>query len=147
MTCSICNKAITKPNHGGTGYGVDADDNKVCYACCGNQDAAYMDENDRITLYLSKGEITNWPGTYRRRAVVVEKKRGHNWGLTRRDAYFRNGADYWWGVQYGENTELCHCRKLKHRPDLWPRLSQGDRAKSVELFGWPDNAVRPGAMI
>jgi hypothetical protein len=105
-----------------TGYGVDSDGNRHCYQCCADQDDKLMQDDERITLYLTKNEegawkVCNWPSSLVFPAFVQISPNGHNWGLTRRDAWFfdRRG-DPWWGVQFGENTELIHCRRLKHYP-------------------------------
>jgi hypothetical protein len=78
-----------------------------------------MECTGRATLYLASTkernpDITNWPGTLRFRAFAVLKGR-HNIAGTRYDVYFRvNGAE-WHGVQYGENTQILHCKRTKVR--------------------------------
>ena len=120
MICSICNEGIEKREHS-AGYATDSSKRKICYQCCADQDREYMNVHDRITLYLAKRDdqwhVTNWPGTLAMLALVNVRRNGHNWGLTRRDAWFQadDGA-WWWGVSYGDWTDLIHCKKLLHEP-------------------------------
>ena len=100
----------------GTGYGQDDKGKTKCYTCCAEEDKAYMREHGRITLYLAgtqaETELTNWPGSFRipiRRIV----KGSHNWARTRYDTWFTFEGATWHGVQYGENTQLCHCKRIK----------------------------------
>jgi len=133
--CSRCGKDIPKPDGGiTTGYGTDAQGNKHCYACCAELDREFMDSHDRMTLYLTFDEakakaggfvpspgvhccnhgwtVGNWPGSLKFDAVV--RKGRHNIAGTRYDAWFTDHKGRkWWGVRYGDNTELVHCRKLK----------------------------------
>jgi hypothetical protein len=102
-----------------TGYGSDKDGRTYCYECCAKQDRQSMQETGRITLYLTHGKLvdygfgmlTNWPGLLSYSCTV--KKGRHNIAGTRYDVRFEDetGAQ-WHGVQYGENTQLCHCRRL-----------------------------------
>lgn len=129
----------------GTGYGLVFEDGvtdydkgkKVCYACCGKQDHQKMKDakpGDRIVLYLSKESIedhehsylkdrskdfryvvSNWPGTLSFR-ITTYKEGKHNIARSRVDVWFGNSEiGQWWGVQYGDWTQICHCRKLKEQ--------------------------------
>jgi hypothetical protein len=119
--CNDCGKTIVKPEGScGTGYATVAEGQKevkVCYACCAERDKKWMDENDKITLYLTEKpdgyEVNNWPGTLKFR-VRRSRKGYHNIARSRTDVWFRDHAGReWWGVLYGEWTQLCHCKKLK----------------------------------
>ena len=107
-----------------TGYGVDMDGNRKCYECCAVDDKARMIETGKATLYLSrsisaewpdKGKevwtVGNWPGSLKLRTGSPRKGR-HNIAGSRYDVWFTgpDGKD-WHGVQYGENTQICHCRR------------------------------------
>lgn len=74
-----------------------------------------MDKIGRIALYLIKREmkyfITNWPGTLEFPALQVRSGR-HNIAGTRIDVWFFVGKQQWHGVQYGEWTQICHCKRL-----------------------------------
>jgi hypothetical protein len=113
FTCHTCGEEKPIQKEGGTGYARTAEGHLVCYACCGKQDAEEMKRESRITLYLTGDTITNWPGTLKMKAHYVKKGR-HNMAGTRHDAWFTDPhGNAWRGTQYGENTQLIHCRKLK----------------------------------
>lgn len=123
---------------GSLGYGVDRTTGRtLCYACCGELDRQQMITEGRITLYLSGTKcwngwgtppddpelmkITNWPGTLRfviAGPTAVHKGR-HNIARTRTDVWFRgpdssgHNTATWHGVQYGDNTQLIHCKRVK----------------------------------
>jgi hypothetical protein len=64
--CTQCKVTIEKPTDSfTTGYGIDKDGNKVCYACCGVLDSKRLADGKDPGLYLEKGFITNWCGTFR----------------------------------------------------------------------------------
>lgn len=113
--CSHCKQVKPVQTSGGTGYGY-IDDKPVCYECCGAADRASMLETGRATLYLTRTDgaysVTNWPGTMRLAAGV--KVGRHNIAGRRYDAWF-TGPDGkpWHGVTYGDNTQICHCKRLK----------------------------------
>lgn len=99
------------------GYGEDTRGNRYCYACCADRDKAAMIRDGRATLYLSKGEsgwiISNWPGSLRF-GVRATRRGRHNMAGTRYDAWFI-GPDLapWHAVQYGENSQIAHCKRIK----------------------------------
>ena len=131
--CSRCGQTKPCPTEGcATGFGYSAAGDILCFACCGNLDTAAMIETGRATLYLTldkeraaagyprregwhygQHELTNWPGTLRLRSGAVKRGR-HNIAGSRWDIWF-NGPDGtpWHGVQYGENTQICHCKRVK----------------------------------
>ena len=110
--CSRCNKMVF-------GYGYDNDSKAiVCYECCAIKDENYMKEHGKIIMYLTgkdnKKEVTNWPGSLR--IVVRYSKEGkHNIARVRQDVWFDFDGFLWHGVQYGDNTQLCYCRKTKQK--------------------------------
>ncbi len=121
--CGDCGKVEELGTHGSlcTGYGYMAegpDEKPICYACCGKRDTARMIETGKTILYLShkrgetRGEVTNWPGTLRLTGYVRQGR--HNMAGRRYDVWF-TGPDGlpWHGVQYGDNTQICHCRRVK----------------------------------
>jgi hypothetical protein len=119
LVCARCGKAITRGDGIGTGYGVTRDGLKYCYACCGEMDAAEMIATGRATLYLThpgahgSASVGNWPDTLRFPVHYVKRGR-HNMARWRYDFRF-TGPDgkEWYGVTYGDNTQLAHCRRLK----------------------------------
>lgn len=115
FTCHICKK--TKPvNHdGAVGYGEDSHGHKICYVCCGIMDRKLMNARGKATLYFVKRDdgyyITNWPGTL---AFKVNnwRKGSHNIAGVRYDVWFYDeNNQLWHGVQYGDWTQLCHCKR------------------------------------
>lgn len=105
-----------------TGYGVDSKGKKSCYACCAEADKTRMIEDGKIVLYLSHDAapqissdywVANWPGSLKFR-VSYRKVSRHNMARTRDDVWF-TGPDgkNWHGVQYGRNSQLCYCKRIK----------------------------------
>lgn len=127
FTCANCEKNLPIQTNGGTGYGLDKDGNKICYECCAIRDRAEMDRDGKITLYLTyetfkldgktvllcgSAKVTNWPGTLEYKGYVTKGK--HNIAGSRYDVWFTDhDGKKWHGVQYGENTQICHCKRLK----------------------------------
>jgi len=115
FTCHTCKQTKLIPIEGGTGYGCDKDHNTICYDCCAVQDKRQMEETGKIVLYLDthKGTVTNWPGTLSIRCDRI-KVGGHNWGINRYDAWFTDHrGKEWHGVQYGDNTQIVHCHRMR----------------------------------
>ena len=108
------------------GYGITSDGKKHCYDCVAKIDRDSMTETGRATLYLTQensglrppsgshghAQVCNWPGSLSYRAYV---KRGrHNIAGVRYDVWFRDHENrQWHGVQYGDNTQICHCKRIK----------------------------------
>lgn len=67
----------------------------------------------RATLYLDGLNILDWPGRLRFRAARRSTGR-HNIAGTRTDVWFvgPDGAA-WHGVQYGQNTQIVHCKRTR----------------------------------
>jgi len=122
LVCSQCGKGIIPdPNEispPAIGFGIDKENKKICYECCAKQDEKFMKEHGRIALYLTfltkKKEVTNWPGSLRI-PVRYCKEGKHNMAGIRRDVWFDFDGFLWHGVQYGEHSEICYCRKTKQR--------------------------------
>lgn len=120
FTCTDCGETKSHDNGGcvGVGYGKDKNGEKICYSCCGKRDIADMTATGRATMYLSKlgngaWSVSNWPGTLRFPVYHEPRKGWHNIARTRYDVWFRANGENWHGVQYGDNTQICHCRRLK----------------------------------
>ena len=112
--CCQCGLYKELQKDGGTGYGIDPQGFKICYACIGANDERYLANakpGEKFTFYLSGNEVTNWPGTFRRRAHV--RKGRHNIAGARYDAYFSVAGKQFHGVTYGNNTQICHVKALK----------------------------------
>lgn len=125
--CSDCHQDKPIQKDGGTGYAELAEDGqqiRVCYSCVAERDKRNMIADGKATLYLSDitkscnpngfGSVGNWPGTLKFSARV--RKGHHNIAHTRYDVWF-TGPDNkpWHGTQYGENTQLTHCKRIKSK--------------------------------
>ena len=116
-----CGHAPSAHSEFTTGYGIDADGKRYCYACCAERDRADMTATGRATLYLvdSKTQggsaVTNWPGSLVFECGRVRVGR-HNWAGKRYDVAFIGPDGHWWrGTQYGDMTQIAHCRRTKTR--------------------------------
>ena len=75
-----------------------------------------MRDTGRAVLYLTEGPdgaaVTDWPGVLKFR--VRHKRVGsHNLARRRVDVWFADSdGREWHGVNYGHNSQLCHCRRL-----------------------------------
>lgn len=133
LICDLCGGPILKdPQSGATGYGVptEAPHLRYCFACCAQRDRADMAATGRAVLYLTVAtrvrgaglrvtgwHVTNWPGSLDLNVRCVQSGR-HNIARKRRDVWFDGPDGYvWHGTQYGENTDLVHCKRTKHRSD------------------------------
>lgn len=113
--CSVCKQEKVTPVDCSTGYGINNAGEKVCFACCAIQDIENMKKDGIATLYLTKKdcltyEVTNWPGTLRI-PVTSERTGRHNIAGKRYDVWFYVDGQRWHGVTYGDNTQICHCKK------------------------------------
>ena len=117
--CKTCGYAITSSNEVGTGYAINESGDMVCYSCCAKEEKRWMIENGKIDLYLirrdnleSMYEVSNWPGTLRFPVRCVKTGK-HNIAKVRKDVWFNFDGYVWHGVQYGNDSEICHCKKTK----------------------------------
>lgn len=115
VICTKCQKECV-PTGCTTGYGRNDKGEAICFECCADLDREEMAETGRITLYLNhygtRGVVSNWPGTLKFPCMVQQGR--HNLAGTRYDVWFRDEAGRnWWGVQYGEFTQITHCKRLK----------------------------------
>jgi hypothetical protein len=116
--CSRCGNPFVASEHT-PGYGI-LDGQKVCYPCCGELDAIRlrnMNPGDRTTLYLDEknghpSAVTNWPGTLTIPADSYAYGH-HNIAGKRIDVWFAFEGRLFWGVNYGDNTQIVHVKRLK----------------------------------
>lgn len=136
--CADCGEAVplNMTGSGGSGYATDSDRTRfTCYPCAGERESAFLVEHGRGMLYLCRdvpaGEparqyrtagtmesgyyLTDWPGTFRL-PVSYGRIGRHNMAGRRFDVRF-TGPDgrEWRGTSYGDNTQICHVRRLKSR--------------------------------
>ena len=113
--CYICKKEIVRDvNRISTGYGIDKDGNKVCFACCGDLDKKQLLETGKLYGYYSGGYFSNWPGTFKLLANY-SKKSYHNFAGRngRTDFWCRFEGNEYHGVHIGHNNECATIRKIK----------------------------------
>lgn len=114
--CSLCGKEILSDGFG-TGYGLDKNDNKICYACCAIQDKEYMIEYGRMTLYFDdkKKVITNWPGTLSFNTPVVWSGEHNWWNCKQLYARFIGPDGKVWSGRMVDSgwTQLMNCKRTK----------------------------------
>lgn len=133
IQCSLCGTLIPPPPEEdvGVGYGYLAGTSSpICYQCCAEEDKRYMREHGKIVLYLNcekwsdvkrlglvnrgcGGWVNNWPGTLK--IPCFTKTGKHNIAGTRYDVWFKFEGYEWWGVCYGEDTQLVHCKRTKKK--------------------------------
>lgn len=123
--CSQCQCDVVHEAEITTGYALDKDENKICFACCAVNDKQSMLTNrnsKRLPLYLSGDKppfrVTNWPGTLSFRCFTYsEGKHSCYGGYTKRTDVWFHGPDgrVWWGRHIGRNTDIVHCKSTKVR--------------------------------
>lgn len=116
FSCTQCGERKVHESDLSTGYGKDKDGNKVCFDCCGINDTNELENlkpKEKFTLYMDTKakKLTNWPGT-----LVIPlsfiKEGKHNMAGKRYDTWFKfNGGNYH-AVQYGDNTQIAHIKKV-----------------------------------
>lgn len=137
--CSQCGEVKPVQSTGGTGYARNRADELVCYACCAVNDRADMIATGKATLYLTceprskerlhwrpftpstlsqgtgrstRGKVSNWPGTLS--FDCFTRTGNHNIAGTRYDCWFIGPDGFeWHGVTFGDNTQICHCKRTK----------------------------------
>ena len=116
FTCTVCGQHKTHENDISTGYGVDKDGNKVCFDCCGLQDAKELGElplKGKTYMYLDTKQktLSNWPGTFKINLHHIREGR-HNIARKRYDTWFNYNGNSYHAVQYGDNTQVAHIKRI-----------------------------------
>lgn len=125
--CTGCGRVVTPGHYGENSEGI------FCFDCCAKADLAYMAKHGKITLYLTVDNlpknayglystspsvrtvrVNNWPCSLQFRPSCISVGR-HNMAGKRYDVWFRveNDPYVWHGVTYGDNTQICHCKRTK----------------------------------
>ncbi len=118
FVCVDCGQEKIHVDSFTTGYGIDKQGRKVCYSCCGKRDSTDMSATGRAVLYLTEegpegAVVSNWPGTLKFR-VRYKRIGSHNVAGRRVDVWFTDSdGREWHGINYGHNSQLCHCRRLR----------------------------------
>jgi hypothetical protein len=105
-----------------TGYAYNVTDDKtLCYDCAAKIEHQYMLDNNKTVLYLVRNtselnpfyEVTDWPGKLRFRVRHMKTGR-YNLARKAYHVWFTGPNNTnWHGVTYGDNTQLCHCKRIK----------------------------------
>lgn len=87
-----------------------------CPTCDAQWIDGYMQTAYRTTLYLIERDsclyLTNWFSTLE--IKIDHWKYGrHNMVDRVTHVWFKHADMVWYGVNYGGNTQLCHCKKTK----------------------------------
>lgn len=108
-----CGHPASEHSNFTTGYGEDPKTGKkFCYACCAERDKDDMRKTGHATLYLTEKGITNWPGSLI--LTPYFRKTGlHNIARIRRDVWFMFERTRWHGVNYGNFSQILHCKRIK----------------------------------
>lgn len=112
--CTKCEKEKTHESDISTGYGTDKDGNKICFDCCGIDDAnnlTNLKKGDKYILYWDGQNIINWPSSLKIKPYSVKKGK-HNMARTRDDIYFKFNGFNFHAVQYGSNSQIAHIKKI-----------------------------------
>lgn len=114
--CYQCKEHKIHESDISTGYGSDKDGNKICFDCCGKNDMEQLRNlkpKEKMCLYLNtkNKKITNWPGTLKIQLHYIREGK-HNIAGKRYDTWFSLGQFNYHGVQYGNNTQIIHIKKL-----------------------------------
>lgn len=117
FVCSQCKESKTHEDDLTTGYGTNVAGDKICFSCCGLNDAKELEElhpKQKICLYLDTKEkkLTNWPGTLSIPLAYIREGK-HNIAGKRFDTWFKFRGSEYHAVQYGTNTQIAHIRRLK----------------------------------
>lgn len=147
VMCGVCGRSIT-PAANSSGHGIDGNGAAVCYACCAELDKAQMRETGKAILYLTMLQygdrtfpprasfVSNWPGSLRIDCTSITRGR-HNIAGVRYDVWFVFEGYYWHGITYGDNTQLCHCRKTKQM--VSPEINKRHYIGHAGLHGYMPN--------
>lgn len=117
---------------GALGYGADPSGRSMCRECCAGWERDRMIRDERAALYLTRNQVltgrgmragsyvvTDWLGGLRFPVQQVREGR-HNIARTRTDVWFTGPDCYvWHGVQYGEWTQVVHCKRTRQMGSGW----------------------------
>ena len=106
---------LTAEDYLTTGYGIDKDGKRFCYACCADRDRAEMVRTGKAMLYLSGNTVSNWPGSLKFVASYVKKSKG--WGFGREypieTGYFTGPDGKPWSIHVRGDMQCGRARRLK----------------------------------
>lgn len=115
FTCHVCGLPKTHESDLTTGYAYDKDNNKVCYECCGKQDAETLKNlpvGEKMDLYWDGHNITNWPGTLKITPYHWVRNR-HNFARQQDVIWFRFEGNHYMAKQTGTLGQIARVKRLK----------------------------------
>lgn len=123
--CARCSAEFPKPpaTGGASGYGIDNNENKICYDCCTRDDMLLMQTEKVIIAYVDevKRIITNWPGYELGKIIWTNKIITQNWfGGQLGTLLFINAIDPYGNIWYGKglgNGMSIRLKKKKNKLD------------------------------
>lgn len=123
--CDQCGQHKEHVSTCSTGYGTTKTEEYICFDCCGLNDArdlAALPVGGKTCLYLTsptgrpndsvKGTLGNWCGTFKIDGLWLSVG-SHNIAGVRYDGRFMYKGSTYSATQYGNNTQICHIRRLK----------------------------------
>lgn len=131
IRCVRCHTPWTATSgQGGTGYAYTPNGSQLCYACCAEDDKAWLRSGQPWTGYLRKQErlpgrtdsqgsytIGNWPGTLQIDVYSVKTSsgwaNGHRYPIVTFTFVFEGRR--WYGRSAGD-MDLARCRPYKRDP-------------------------------
>jgi len=119
--CARCKKEKINESNITTGYGTGETGEKVCFECCGIEDANTLRETGKLTGYYCNGEdgkyyFTNWPGTLKL-PVYYSRQSWHNFAGKngRTDFWLKFEGKEFHGVQIGHFSQIATIKQLKSK--------------------------------
>ena len=122
--CFQCGGEFIRNYDFDTGYGVNREGHRICFKCCGENDRKELENmkiGERTSLYLildgdtvggwGRAKVSNWPNSYVKHCNY--KKGSHNLAGVRYDVWFTEGKNYFHGVRYGRDSEICYVTCVK----------------------------------
>lgn len=120
--CNVCGQEFVATAFS-SGYGLDRKGHKVCYDCCGKQDAAELEqlpEGEKMALYIVEmpdgvRQVTNWPSTLKVPISIIRRGyTGRSW-MKRRDVWFAYKGGWYYGRNQGD-SDILIVKRLKGKP-------------------------------
>lgn len=117
FTCHQCKENKVHNSDLSTGYATNKAGDKICYACCGINDAKELEDmiiGGKTVQYMNPNakEISNWPSTLIIPLNYIRVGR-HNIAGKRYDTWFTFKGNNFHAVQYGNNTQIVHIKRIK----------------------------------
>jgi len=120
--------ALADGHFGGTGYGVDAEGKKSCYACCAAIERQFMLDGGETTLYLSKKDngmwfVGDWSNMLTFGVREIRSSRmGGGFGCQRTDAWFIGPDMFIWHAINRGDMQIARCKRTTRK---WAQLPNG----------------------